>query len=47
VRKALVRNDGREGGIMLIIKREFENEVKNAIESIGIPVEIWDNGSPF
>lgn len=47
VRRALCREDGREGGILVIVPREFESEVRKALEPLGLPMEFWDNGSPY
>mgnify|MGYP001772574160 FL=1 len=47
VREALVRDDGREGGILLIVRREIAGEVEREIKSIGLPIGLWDNGTPF
>ncbi len=38
VREALIRDDGREGGILLIVRRDIAKEVEKAIKSIGLPV---------
>lgn len=47
VRRALIRNDGREGGILLLVKTEFWEEARKALEGIGLVISAWDNGSPF
>ncbi|MEM0235808.1 DUF6885 family protein [Thermofilum sp.] len=47
VREALVRDDGREGGILLIVRKEIAKEVENAIKDIGLTVGLWNNGTPF
>ncbi len=48
VRRALIRGDGREGGILLIVPEENYEKVRNAIESIdGLVISDWDNGSLF
>jgi len=47
VRKALVRDDGREGGILLIVSKDLAGEVENAIKGLGLEIGLWDNGTPF
>ncbi|MEN2975476.1 MAG: hypothetical protein ABDH32_07910 [Candidatus Caldarchaeales archaeon] len=47
VRKALLREDGREGGIIIISPRDLEEEIKKKLIDRGLRVELWDNGSPF
>ncbi len=45
--KALLRGDGREGGILLIVSRQREREVSSSVSKIGLDISLWDNGSPF
>ncbi|MEM3922305.1 MAG: hypothetical protein QXG25_05450 [Nitrososphaerota archaeon] len=47
VRRALLRRDGREGGIIVITPADFEEEVKRFLSERGLRIEIWDNGSPY
>ena len=47
VRKALIREDGREGGVLLIADKKYYDDIVSTVESIGLKVSIWDNGSPF
>lgn len=48
VRRALIRGDGREGGILLIVPEENYEKVLGVIESIdGLVISEWDNGSLF
>ncbi len=47
VREALIRDDGREGGILLIVRKEIARELEDSIQAIGLPIGLWDNGSPF
>jgi len=47
VMKALLRGDGREGGIIVIMPSEVEGELKNLLLKNGFKVELWDNGSPY
>jgi len=47
VREALVRDDGREGGILLIVHKAIAKEVEDSIKNVGLPTGLWDNGTPF
>lgn len=47
VRRALIRDDGREGGILLLVKSEFSGEASKASEGLGLVISAWDNGSPY
>jgi len=47
VRRALIRDDGREGGILLLVKVEFSEEAQKALEGLGLVISTWDNGSPY
>jgi len=47
IRKALVRNDGREGGILLIVHKDLAPDVENTIRKLGLKIDLWDNGTPF
>jgi len=47
LRKALLRDDGREGGLLLLVKREAEQAAQEQIKNIGLLLSPWDNGSPF
>jgi len=47
VRRALCRGDGREGGVLVIVPSEFEGEARKALGELGLPMEFWDNGSPY
>lgn len=47
VRKALVRDDGREGGILLIVEKELAGEVEEELRKLNLIVSLWNNGSPF
>jgi hypothetical protein len=45
VRDGLVRADGREGGILLVVPREHLDTLRDAIEGLGLEVRMWGNGS--
>ncbi len=47
VRKALIRGDGREGGILLLVDKRKSEEARKALNEIGLKIGFWDNGSPF
>jgi len=43
----LNRDDGREGGILVIVPREYEEKIARDLKEEGFLLSIWDNGSPF
>ncbi len=47
VRQALLRGDGREGGILLVVKSDEREDVAREILKLGLKIGIWDNGSPY
>ncbi len=47
VMNALLRRDGREGGIIIITPKDKEDELKRLLVNNGFRIELWDNGSPF
>ena len=47
VGEALCREDGREGGVLLIVPRRVEAEARRLVEGLGLRVGLWDNGSPY
>lgn len=47
IRKALIREDGREGGILLLVDHSEYEEAQESISDLGLSIELWDNGSPF
>jgi hypothetical protein len=46
VRRALVRSDGREGGLLLVLPREHLEAARAAVEALGLEIRMWTNGSP-
>ena len=46
-RRALVRNDGREGGLLITAPTENRKKIEGAITNLGLSLGVWDNGSPF
>lgn len=47
VRRALLRGDGREGGVIIVVPARLEEKVRGILLDRGFRLEIWDNGSPF
>jgi hypothetical protein len=45
LRRGLVREDGREGGLLLVVPREHLAALHAAVEAIGLEVRMWGNGS--
>lgn len=45
VRNGLVREDGREGGIILVLPREHLEAARRSVADLGIEVRMWGNGS--
>jgi hypothetical protein len=45
LRDGLVREDGRDGGLLLVVPREHLDALRNAIEALGLEVRMWGNGS--
>ncbi len=45
MRRAMVRTDGREGGMLLVVPRERVAEAETLLAGIGIPERMWSNGS--
>ena len=45
LREGLVRADGRDGGLLLVVPREHLDALRAAVEAIGLEVRMWGNGS--
>jgi hypothetical protein len=45
LRRALVREDGRDGGLLLVVRRASLDAVRAAIEAHGLEIRMWGNGS--
>ena len=45
LRLALVRGDGRDGGLLLVLPRESLDAAQAALEALGLEVRMWGNGS--
>jgi hypothetical protein len=46
LRRALVRDDGRDGGVLLVLPREHLDAATDAVEDLGLELRMWGNGSP-
>jgi hypothetical protein len=46
VRQALVREDGRGGGLLLVLPRATVVQATAALRRLGIEPRMWSNGSP-
>jgi Family of unknown function (DUF6885) len=46
MRRGLVREDGRGGGLLLVLPRDHAQAATRAIRSVGLTPRIWSNGSP-
>ena len=45
LRRALVRSDGRDGGLLLVLARDQLDAATAAVEALGLEVRMWGNGS--
>jgi Family of unknown function (DUF6885) len=45
LRRAIVREDGRDGGLLLVMRRGALDAARAAIEGIGLEIRMWGNGS--
>jgi hypothetical protein len=45
VRRGVVREDGRGGGVLLVVTRDRLEALLAAVEEAGLAVGIWSNGS--
>ena len=45
--KALVRDDGREGGMIFITAKKHEKNLQKQLTSLGLLIDYWDNGSLY
>jgi hypothetical protein len=45
LRRAVVREDGRDGGLLLVMRRDALEAARGAIEAIGLEIRMWGNGS--
>jgi len=45
LRRAVVREDGRDGGLLLVLRREALDEAQRAIADLGLEIRMWENGS--
>jgi hypothetical protein len=45
LRRALVREDGRDGGLLLVLRRDALDDARRSVKSLGVDVRMWGNGS--
>ncbi len=45
LRRALVRGDRRDGGLLLVLARDHLDAATAAVETLGLEVRMWGNGS--
>ena len=45
LRRAIVREDGRSGGLLLVLPRASLDAAVAAIRDIGLDIRVWGNGS--
>ena len=45
LRRAVVREDGRDGGLLLVLGRDALGEAREALERLGLDIRMWGNGS--
>jgi hypothetical protein len=45
LRRAVVREDGRDGGLLLVLRRDALDDARAAIEALGLDIRMWGNGS--
>jgi hypothetical protein len=45
LRRAVVREDGRDGGLLLVLRRSALGDAREAIEGLGLDIRMWGNGS--
>jgi hypothetical protein len=45
LRHAIVREDGRDGGLLLVMRRSALDAARRAIEDLGLDIRMWGNGS--
>jgi hypothetical protein len=45
LRRAVVREDGRDGGLLLVVRRAALDAARDAVEGLGLDIRMWGNGS--
>jgi hypothetical protein len=44
VAAALLRGDGREGGVLVVVPADRAAEVESVVAGLDLDIGIWDNG---
>jgi hypothetical protein len=45
LRRAVVREDGRDGGLLLVVDRRALDSAREKVERLGLEIRMWGNGS--
>ena len=45
LRRAVVREDGRDGGLLLVMSHDSVLAARDAVEALGLDIRMWGNGS--
>lgn len=45
LRRAVVREDGRDGGVLLVVRREALDDARRTLAGLGLDIRMWGNGS--
>jgi len=45
LRRAIVREDGRDGGLLLVMRRDALDAARESIQDLGLEIRMWGNGS--
>jgi hypothetical protein len=45
LRRAVVREDGRDGGLLLVVRRSALEAARDVIKALGLEIRMWGNGS--
>lgn len=46
IRRTLIREDGREGGLLLVLPSDRVHDAAREVEGLGVALRPWSNGSP-
>jgi hypothetical protein len=45
LRRAVIREDGRDGGLLLVLRRGSLDSARDAVDRLGLEIRMWGNGS--